>query len=286
MAIWGGAAVAGKIAVADLPALTVAALRTVLAGVVALPLALALRVPLPRGGERIWLLLLSAACAFILFPVAFSIGIAHTSATHAAMILALAPLLTGAIAHAWDRQLPPARWWLGGAIALAGEALLVLGRGHADAAPGKHPALGDALVVLAAVTGALGYVAGGRLNRLGYTAQGVTYWGVVLSTLALLPVLPWMLPDGAWSSGTFWALATPRSLASLAYLALGVTILGYVLWTWALGHGGIARIGMLQFAQPVVSVLLAAALLDEPIGPVVVVAGTTILLGVSIAARR
>ena len=278
VALWGGAAVAGKIAVLDLPPLAVAALRTLLGGVLALPLALAGRIAWPRGRAQRGLLVLSAGGGFIGFPVAFSLGIAHTSATHGAMILAFLPVMTGAIAQTWDRRPPRARWWIGCAVALAGEAVLVAwgspGRtGHATSL------YGDALVVLASLFAAIGYVAGGRLNRLGYPSQGATYWGVVLASLALLPALPWML------HGATWSMATPWSLASLAYLAAGVTVLGYVLWYWALGQGGIARIGMLQFAQPIVGVVLAAIVLGEPLGAMVALAGTTILVGVWIASR-
>jgi drug/metabolite transporter (DMT)-like permease len=276
--IWGASAVAGKVAVQEMPALAVAFLRTGLAGIAALPLALALRIALPRGGAAWFLLLLSAACAFILFPVLFSLGIARTSASHAAMILAVSPLLTGAIAQAWDRAAPPGRWWLGGAIALAGEVLLIQGR---DAASAHHAGalLGDVLVAGAALVGALGYVAGGRLNRFGYPAQGATYWGIVLASLALLPALPWMMPPGTLQA------ASPLGLASLAYLAFAVTILGYILWYWALGHGGIARIGMMQFAQPVVSVALAALLLAERLGPAALLGSAAVLAGVWIATR-
>jgi drug/metabolite transporter (DMT)-like permease len=277
--IWGGSAVAGRIAVLEMPPLAVAALRTVPAGAALLPMVLALRIALPRDRERLFLLALSAVCGFVAFPTLFSIGIAHTNATHAAMILAIAPLLTGAMAQAWDRRPPPARWFLGGAIALAGEAVLVFGRADLAALPGTNPALCDALVAAGAVFGSLGYVAGGRLNRLGYPAQATTYWGVILGSAALVPLLPWML------AGTDWGAIGPWAIGSLIYIAVGVTVIGYVLWYWALGHGGIARIGMIQFAQPVVTVLLAGLILSEPLGPTVAIAGALVLTGVWIATR-
>jgi drug/metabolite transporter (DMT)-like permease len=275
--IWGGSAVAARVAVAEMPALAVAALRTVPAGAVLLPLVLALRIALPRTREAFTLLILSSACGFVLFPIAFSLGIAQTSATHAAMILAVSPMITGAIAQAWDRRAPAARWWLGGAIAIAGEAVLLTGR--TGVAPGTNPLLGDALVAVAAVIGALGYVAGGRLNRLGYPAQATTYWGVILASAALLPALPWML------AGTDWSAIGPRGIAALAYITIGVTVIGYILWYWALGTGGIARIGMVQFAQPVASVLLAALILAEPLGPAVALSAALVIAGVFVATR-
>lgn len=280
--IWGGGTVASKFAVIDLPPLAVAALRTVLGGALALPLALAGRIALPRDAGSRGLLALSALSGFILFPIVFSLGLAHTSAIHGVVILAFMPVLTGLIAQVWDRRRPTLRWWIGCGVALAGEAVLVFWRGVAvDHGPTPaNPLLGDALVALGSLCAATGYVAGGRLNRRGYSSQGATYWGVVVASLALLPALPFML------DGLAWTQATPASLASLAYLAAGVTILGYILWYWALGQGGIARIGMFQFAQPVVGVALAAALLGEPLGPSVAVACAAVLAGVWIAMSR
>jgi drug/metabolite transporter (DMT)-like permease len=37
----------------------------------------------------------------------FSAGVARTSAIHGAMILAMLPVFTGAIAHAWERRRRP-----------------------------------------------------------------------------------------------------------------------------------------------------------------------------------
>jgi len=54
---------------------------------------------------------------------------------------------------------------------------------------------------------------------------------------------------------------------------------------WALGKGGIARIGLLQFLQPVSGVLLAWLLLGEPVSASLPAATALILLGVWIATR-
>jgi len=62
-----------------------------------------------------------------------------------------------------------------------------------------------------------------------------------------------------------------------------VTILGYGLWYWALGHDGISRIGLVQFLQPVSGTLLAWALLDERLTGSMLLATILIPLGVGIA---
>ena len=101
----GGSAVATKVAVSAISAVDVAILRTIIGGLVALPLALLLRIRLPATPGQRGLLLLSGFCGFIAFPLLFTLGVNLTSANHATMILAILPVLTGAIAMAWPQSM-------------------------------------------------------------------------------------------------------------------------------------------------------------------------------------
>jgi drug/metabolite transporter (DMT)-like permease len=275
--VWGGAVVGTKFAVASLPPLAVAALRTVLGGAVALPLALFSHIPPPAGRRRRVLLALSSFGGFVGFPAIFTVAMRHTSGIHGAMILAFLPVTTGAITHALHRNLPRRRWWIGCSLAVAGELLLVTSR---HAAPGQTASLGgDVLALSSTVFASGGYVAGAMLTQTGYPSQGTTYWGVGLASVCLLPLLPFLL------AGQHFSAVPAAALWGLAYLAAGVTVLGYVLWYWALARGGIARVGLLQFIQPLFGVTLAWALLAEPISATVLAAAALILAGVWIAAR-
>jgi len=87
-----------------------------------------------------------------------------------------------------------------------------------------------------------------------------------------------------WARGEF-AVASVPAWSAIAYLAIVVTILGYVLWYWALGKGGIARVGLIQFLQPVSGVILAAVLLGEGISLSFLLASALVLFGVWLAIR-
>ena len=272
---WGGSPVGTKVAVGEFTPIAMSALRTLIAGPVGLILALALRIPLPRTRTEAVLLALCSFCGFIGFPIIFTAGIARTSAIHGAMILAMLPVFTGAIAHTLERKRPAPLWWLGCAIAIVGEAVLVSAR-----TPGGEATLaGDALVVLSAMVASTGYVTGARLAQAGYPSQGTTYWGIVLATLLFLPFSPLLFAT------TMWSAISPAAWAGVIYLALGVSMLGYVIWYWALSKGGIARIGVLQFLQPISGVILARLLLAEPITPTVLTASAIVLAGVFTATR-
>lgn len=274
--IFGGSAVATKVAVSAISAVDVAILRTIIGGLVALPLALLLRIRLPATPGQRGLLLLSGFCGFIAFPLLFTLGVNLTSANHATMILAILPVLTGAIAMAWDRQRPALAWWLGCAIAFAGEAILIYDP-QADSA--KASVAGDLLVWVSTLFASLGYVAGARLQRSGYSSRGTTFWGICIFALVLLPAAPLVVDFQSLMTAGAWAWS------GLLYQAIGVTIVAYVLWYWALGSGGIARVGLFQFLQPVSGVLLAFVILSEGLSLIFLLASAIIMSGVLLAFR-
>ncbi len=73
--------------------------------------------------------------------------------------------------------------------------------------------------------------------------------------------------------------------SGLIYQALGVSIIAYLLWYWALGTGGIARVGLFQFLQPISGVILAAIILSERMSLTFLLASAIIMTGVVIAFR-
>jgi drug/metabolite transporter (DMT)-like permease len=274
--IWSAGPVATKLAVNELPVWTVAILRTFLGGVVVFPLVLALRIPLPREKRQLVLLLASGLASYVAFPLLFCLGMARTSGTHGVMILAFLPVLTGLMAHLSERRLPHALWWLGCVVAVLGE-LLLLSTSNATAQ--SISLLGDPLVFAAAVFLALGYVTGAHLTRSGYPAQGTAYWTVVAGSLMLAPFVPFVLTVADLAS------ASVMAWASVLYLALGVTVVGYILWFWAMARGGISQVGLVQFFQPISGVLIAHALLAEPLSLLLLASGALVIGGIAIANR-
>ena len=275
--LWGATPLATKVAVAELDPLAVGLLRTLLAGIVALPLILLGRVRPPRSGRARVHLAVSALGGFVIFPLLFSYGIQLTTAGHGALLLGILPVLTGLIAAVLERRLPGGRWWLGCAIAIAGTALLIGARFDLSLADGSLR--GDLLVLASAVAASAGYVTGAQAARETGT-WAVTLWGLVLGSLVLLPVLPFVFGDGAV------AAAGALAWGAVLYMALLSSILAYAAWYWALGQGGIGRTGLAQFAQPLVGVALAVALLGEALTWPMVAAAVAIMAGVALARGR
>ncbi len=117
------------------------------------------------------------------------------------------------------------------------------------------------------------------MQRDGYSARGTTFWGVALFALVLLPFAALLLDyENLLGAGLY-------AWSGLLYQAIGVTIIAYILWYWALGTGGIARVGLFQFLQPVSGVLLAWWILSENLSLIFLFASLIIMVGVVLAFR-
>jgi drug/metabolite transporter (DMT)-like permease len=278
MVIWGASPVATRIATEDLEPLVVAVLRTVLAGLIAVPLVSAGGLRPPSARRPRLLLAVSAASAFVVFPVVYTIGQERTSAMHGVAILAGLPVFTGLWAALVSRR-RPGTWWLAGcALALAGEGVIIAVRtGGAD---GPATLGGDLLVLGAALAVSSGYVAGAMLVPLGVSSATTTYWGVILGAIVLAPL------GLGLAAGGHLPHADARSWAAVVFLAVMVSIVAYIGWYWALARGGIMRMAPLMFLQPISGLVLAALILGERLSPALAVGAAAVLAGVAVARRE
>jgi drug/metabolite transporter (DMT)-like permease len=277
MVFWGATPVVSKVAVEDIDPILVGTLRTVLAGLIVLPILAWTRLPLPPSRRHGALLAVSGLSGFVVFPIVFTIGQERTSAIHGGMILAALPVITGAYVMLLGRRRPGREWLLGCGIALAGELVLIAGRGEGT---GNEASLaGDLLIAASVLVVAAGYVAGGRLGQLGYGSLATTLWGVAGSAVVVAPIVAGLVAANGWPS------ASADAWASVAFLAVITSVVGYIGWYWALARGGIARIATVQFLQPFSGLVLAAVVLGERFSALLIGASAAILAGVWIAQR-
>lgn len=251
--------------------------RPAAAALVTIPLIVLLRLRGPRNRREWKLLALSGFCSFAAFPMLFTLGQAHTSATHGALIQAAMPIFTGLAAAVVERRRPGAHWWLGATVAFFGEGILFAFRG---ATAGPVVTLGgDLLVLTASALSASSYVAGARLSGA-IGALPATLWCVSAGGLVLMPLAVVQIPFEDWSRfgfGDFIAVVT---------LAYGPNLTAFIAWFWALSTGGVQRVAVFQFAVPPLSVLIAIVFLGERLTPSLVAALVLVLAGIAIARRR
>ncbi len=279
VSIWGGTPIATKIAVGELSAIGVTFWRTILAAALAMVILVVLRTPRPAGRRTLGFLIVSALAAYIGFPWLLALGLRLTSAAHAALLVALAPIFTGLMAMAIGRLRVRRLWFAGVGLACIGTVALV---GGTQAIRGEGTSLtGDLLVLLSAATAALGYLTGAEAAReIGSLA--VTLWGHLAAAILMLLAAPWLV-----DALLVGARPSSATLLALAYLAAFASLGAYIAWYRALASSpGVSQI---QFLQAAVGAGLAALLLGERLSAADLGAAALILIGVFVtqaAVRR
>jgi drug/metabolite transporter (DMT)-like permease len=273
--IWGATPAATKLAVLHFDPMIAAILRTVVAALVIAPILLFGRFPLPRSKNDWGLLALASFGGFIGFTLFFSYGVQQTSASHAALINAGIPIFTGIFGAFAERRVPGRLWFAGVGLAITGEVILISLRGGEN---GDVTLRGDLLCVISSACSGMCYVAGARLSsHLG--AISVTFWAVFFAGLILLPFLVWSGLAFEWHAVDF------QGWAVMAYLVTFSTIIGFVVWYWALAKGGAVRMGTVQFAMPVVSLGLAVWLFGDQLTVPLLASTAIIIAGIAVARR-
>lgn len=253
---------ATRLAVADLDPLFVAAGRAVVAGVLAIGVLLVSRAPRPTAAQ--WRGLALVALGVVAgFPGLTSLALRDLPASHGAVVVGMLPATTAVFAVLLAGERPTRAFW---AAALAGLVAVV---GFALTQGGGHLHTGDLELVGAVVLCAIGYAQGGRISRELGGARTIC-WALVLSLPVTIPATAFALAaHGAHASATAWL--------GFSYVSIISMFLGFFAWYAGLARGGVAKIGQVQLAQPVLGLLWAAAILGEHLDADTLVAAFAVL---------
>jgi drug/metabolite transporter (DMT)-like permease len=159
-------------------------------------------------------------------------------------------------------------------LALVGVAVLQLSSGDSR----QSSLSGDLLVFCGILTFALFAVRGKReTTRVGPVVLNT--WAYIASALALLPVT-------LWYSQTFdYGRVTWQGWTSLFYMAAFSSVLGYLLFYYALSHAPASKVSTFAYLQPLIAMGLAMVFLGEQPSATLFSGGALVLAGVFIAER-
>jgi drug/metabolite transporter (DMT)-like permease len=205
------------------------------------------------------------------FPLLTSLALHRLPASHGAVVVGVLPAATAVAAVLRAGERPTPRFWAAGGAGLAAVLVFAFSRG------GGGLGTADAEVLLAVALCALGYAEGGRLSRELGGARTIC-WALVLSlplTIAVAGIA--LIADGAHAGATAWL--------GFAYLSVISMFLGFFAWYAGLARGGVAKIGQVQLAQPVLGLVWAALLLGEPVGAGTIAAAVAVLACVVVTQR-
>ncbi len=271
MLLWGSSFVLTKIALAELGPLTIAFYRWLIA-----TLAFAVILPLQRHAPIVQralrqdflpfaLLGLVGISAFYTFQ---NLALRYTTAVNVGLLINFCTVFIAVLSVLWLGERLGRMAIMGIVLSFTGATLVGLPNSSFTLKGGRL--LGDGLTLLAALCAAI-YTVYGKWIVARYPPAVVTGLAAAFGTLFLLPGAAWeglVLPRSA----TVWG--------AVLTLGLGSGALANFWWWRILEHMEAARAGTFILVIPVVSTLLAVAILREPVPPAAAVGGALVLLGV------
>ncbi len=211
----------------------------------------------------------SLIVAYVVFVMQFE-GLKLTTASSAALLVAVAPPLLAVGAALVDGERAGRTAWIAIALSALGIVLLVGAPG-----PGRT-LLGDALCA-GSMVGATAWTLVSR--RVGHRIGALPAMAFQFALGGLL-----LLPFAAWREGPPPALDAV-ALWSLLFLGVVCTAVTFVLFTWGVMRVEAARAGVISNVEPVVGGLLGVVFLHERLGPWALVGGGLLVAAALLATR-
>lgn len=272
--LWSFSLPLTKVAVGGFDPITVAAGRGVIAGSLAVVVLVALRRPLPA--RELWRPLgWTALGAMLGWPLLLAFALEYTTSVHAAVITAVMPLVTAALAVWFGGEHVTRTFWVAASIGTA--ALVVYSAARGGLTDGGW--LPDALLIGGVVASSWSYVQGAAASR------AMPGWEVISWVSALS--LPFTVPIamGAWWVTHEAYQTTTSAWTALVLLGVSSAYLGFFAWYRGLAMAGTAYGGQVQQLQTLLTLVWSALLLGEEVTWGTLAAAIIVVVAVAWAQR-
>lgn len=278
---WGGTFIAGHVVAKEIPHMIAAAGRFAIACALLLVLAWRMEGGLPKlNRQQVHATFALGATGIFLYNICFFAALERMPAGRSALFVALNPIVTALAMAALFGEKLGFRKWLGIAIAFVGAAIVIT-RGDVMAAMhdiSRSVGTGE-LFMLTAVCAWAAYTIIGRHALKGLSPIAATtyasLWGLVLLSFGAVVQLPELDRSHL----------TLPVLASVAYLGIFGTVIGFVWYYEGVKKIGPARTAVFNNLVPVFGISFGALLLGEPILASMVIGGLLVIAGVSLTNR-
>lgn len=201
-------------------------------------------------------------------------SLAYTSVAAATTLVTTNPIWVTLLTGLWLKEKTTRLTWLGIGVSLLGGLLLALGDAHAETV-NSNPLLGDCLALVGAWTFSLHMLFGRAAQRRGIGLGSYVAITYSVAAIVLLP-LPWLF--GAGYTGY-----PGRVYLWILLMALLPQLIGHTSLSWAIRWLSPTLVTLAILFEPVISSLLAYLIFQEIPGPLVLVGGGVLLLGVAAA---
>lgn len=267
MLIWGTTFISTKVLLESLSPLEILVLRFV-AGYIFLWLIRP--VPLKMKSVKEELIMVVAGITGIgIYYLLENIALTMTQASNVSVIVSVAPIFTGIMAHFFlDGERMKKSIVAGFICAMLGICLITFQKGEKL----ELNPVGDFLGLAAAAIWGVYSVCTRKIGGFGYdtivTTRRTFFYGILFMLLAL-PFMDFHLQVPA--------LLQPVNLANVIYLGIGASAICFVTWNYAVKSLGATKASVYIYGIPVVTILMSIPLLHEVI-TLQAIAGTVLTL--------
>jgi drug/metabolite transporter (DMT)-like permease len=215
----------------------------------------------------------SGLCGFTFYNWLYMVGLSHTSAFSAAILVALAPIFILLMSAAFGLEQVQRLQWVGVAISFFGVAVFI-----GDKLLAGEPAAGDLLNLIAALCFAVYTLTTKPLVRR-YGPETTTAWAVLIGLIGIIPFTAGAVRTEQWSA------VTGLEWFAIAWAAIVSVMIGYSLWSWAIGRTGAGRSVPYLFLIPVFTGLFSVVFRDDHLEAAQLIGGAIALAGVALARK-
>lgn len=214
--------------------------------------------------------LLCGLCAGSLYFIAENTALEHTLVANVSLLTSLSPLLTALLAGLIYRNERPGKgMFAGSVIAFLGVACVIF---NSSTELSFNP-LGDLLSIAAAFSWAVYSLILRRISAhydVWFITRKTFFYGIVTA-------LPFMALS-SHKADPMIIFSSGEVLANLLFLALGASLVAYIMWSVSVKELGPLKANNYMYLQAVVTMVVGAVALGEAITPIGV-AGCTLILG-------
>lgn len=186
------------------------------------------------------------------FPLFLSLGLIHSTSTHAAVILTLMPLMTAVFASFYFKQKASLGFWICAIIGCIVVIIYTLIHGQSDNQIIEF-SYSDILFFISVIAGATGYVFGAKLTKI-MGSVDVISWALALAMPFHLALAIYYFPIKEIPT---------ISWIGFLYAALFSQWIGFFAWYKALDLGGAVRVSQIQLFMPFLTFFFSIILLGE-----------------------
>lgn len=272
----GGTHVVAKAATNSVPPAVLTFLRTLISSAFYIAYIIYAKLPFKYRGKDLAFICFLGLISVPVNQFIFLYGIKRTTATNAALLYSLTPVIVMFISHFYLKEKITLTKALGALMALSGVIIIIAEKGVTF---GLTYIKGDILVFTAVIAWAL-YTVLGKNLVVKHGAINTTIYSALIGSIVFSPF------GIAASMNYRYSEISAGTWIEIIYLGIITSIVGYVLWYYALSKIEASKVAVFTNGQPIATAILSAIFLGQVITTTFIVGAIITITGVFITQRN